>query len=218
MTAHRPSVIVAGTAARYRRRVVPTVLLLALELLIVGFTVALVLADHGDDTPRPTRPLTRAPVARLEPTRSSAVQAAVDALYALSVPAITDRQRFAESVQRLAAPGAVEHVEEVFGATDPSVVAAFRHQPSVLRGAPLGYRIDRFENMSASIAIWSVAIAAASGERAQSQWRTLVIDLVWTPSGWRVTNGAGVDGPAPSTAQPELATQAAGFSSFRHVP
>jgi hypothetical protein len=218
MTAHRPSVIVAGTAARNRRWVLPTVLLLTLELLIVGFTVALVLADRGDDTPRPTRPLTRAPIARLEPTRSSAVQAAVDALYALSVPAITDRRRFAASVQRLAAPGAAEHVKDVFGDTDPAVVAAFRRQPSVLRGAPLGYRIDRFENTSASIAIWSVAIAAASGERARSQWRTLVIDVVWTPNGWRVTSGAGVDGPAPSTAQRELATEAAGFRSFRHVP
>jgi hypothetical protein len=88
----------------------------------------------------------------------------------------------------------------------------------VLRGAPLGYRVDEYNGTRASIAIWSVAIAGTPGQPAQSQWRTLVVDLLWTADGWRVTHGAGVNGPTPSTPLAELAAEAAGFRSFRHVP
>ena len=91
-------------------------------------------------------------------------------------------------------------------------------EPSVLRGAPLGYRIDDYRDGMASVAIWSVAIAGAAGQRPQAQWRTLVIDLAWTSRGWRVTNGGGIDGPSPSTSQPELAAQAAGFKAFSYAP
>jgi hypothetical protein len=152
------------------------------------------------------------------PTRVSAVHAAVTALYALSGPAITDRRKFSTAVERLAAPGTADHVRAVFGDTDPEIVAAFRRKPSVLRGAPLGYRIDDYRDGMASVAIWSVAIAGAAGQRPQAQWRTLVIDLAWTSRGWRVTNGGGIDGPSPSTSQPELAAQAAGFKAFSYAP
>jgi hypothetical protein len=152
------------------------------------------------------------------PSRAGAVRAAVSALYALSGPAITDRRKFSTAVERLAAPGAADHIRAVFGDTDPEIVAAFRRKPSVLRGAPLGYRIDDYRDGMASVAIWSVAIAGAAGQRPQAQWRTLVIDLAWTSRGWRVTNGGGIDGPSPSTSQPELAAQAAGFKAFSYAP
>lgn len=157
-------------------------------------------------------------VPAMRPSRATAVRTAVDALYALTVPALTDRARFASAVTRYAAPGAAQHVAAVFGAADREAIAAFSGSDAVVRGAPLGYRIDRYSNTTASVAIWSVAIAGARGTPAESQWRTLVVDLAWTASGWRVTNGAGVQGPAPSTSLRELAAEAAGFRSFRYVP
>lgn len=183
-------------------------------VIVVALLVAAGSALSGPDSPEPSPPQ----IAQLQPSRSSAVQTAVDALYELTIPALTDRARFRTAVVRLAAPGAVEHVEAVFGAADPQAVADYSRAGAVVRGAPLGYRIDRYTADSASVAIWSVAIAAASSDQAESQWRTLVVDLAWTPAGWRVTNGAGVDGPAPSTPTRELAAEAAGFRSFRHEP
>jgi hypothetical protein len=188
------------------------VLLLGL-LLPLGIAVML-----GRDRRQPSAAAPPRPVSVLHQSRESAVRAAVDALYALSVPSITDRRRFEEAVARLAASGAEDHVRAVFGDTDPGLVAAFRHKPSVLRGAPLGYRIDRYQPGTASVAIWSVAIAGAKDRDVQSQWRTLVVDLAWTPQGWRVTHGTGVDGPSPATPQAELAIEVAGFRSFHYVP
>jgi hypothetical protein len=216
MTAYRRSVIVAGSATRPRLRRRALLIALAAVLLLVTIGAAVVAHEPGrratttrsKTTPKPT----------LVPTRASAIQAAVGALYALSGPAITDRRRFSIAVERLAAPGTADHVRAVFGGTDPEIVAAFRRNPSVLRGAPLGYRVDDYRSGIASIAIWSVAIAGAAGQQPRAQWRTLVVDLAWTTSGWRVTGGAGVDGPSPSTSQPELASQAAGFRTFRYAP
>jgi hypothetical protein len=215
MTGTRRSVVVAGSAGRRRSRWRAGLVVLLALVAVIG--AAAVVAANRPQVPVAAAP-SRKPMVLHRPTRDSAVTAAVDALYALTVPAITDQARFAAAVKRLAAPGAGEHVRDVFGDTDPDLIAAFRRGPSVLRGAPLGYRIDRYTTAAASVAIWSVAIAGAYGERAQSQWRTLVVDLKWTPRGWRVTNGGGVDGPTPSTPQAELAAEAAGFRSFRYVP
>jgi hypothetical protein len=142
----------------------------------------------------------------------------VVALYALSVPAITSPDRFETEVLRLAAPGSEERVRRAFGATESAVRAAFSHEPRVLRGAPLGYRIDRFADGFASVAIWNVAIAASDGFGSESQWRTLTVDLDWTSHGWKVTGGKGASGPEPATALRELAREAATFRSFSHAP
>ncbi len=180
---------------------------------VAGLTVA---ALGGNSATPSTPPATE--VARAQPTRDTAVAVAVRALYELTIPAFTDRRRFADAVAALAAPGMQASVNAAFGDIEPEVIEQFERRSSVLRGAPLGYRIDEFHDGRASVAIWNVAIASTPGQPAQSQWRTLVVDLVWTERGWRVTNGTGVDGPAPSTPQTELAAEAAGFRSFRHVP
>jgi hypothetical protein len=152
------------------------------------------------------------------PRRAGAVRAAVAALYALSVPAITSPERFETEVVRLSAPGAEQEVHASFGATPSAVRAAFSREPRVLRGAPLGYRIERFANGSASVAIWSVAIAASDGFGSESQWRTLTVDLEWTARGWKVTGGKGATGPEPATPLRRLARESATFRSFVHVP
>jgi hypothetical protein len=213
---YRRSVIVAGSATRRRHRGRLLLLLVPIAALLLVVIGAIGPQEPSHLTPRPRAAPQSKPA--LTPTRGSAVQAAVNALYALSGSAITNRREFSMAVDRLAAPGTAERVRAVFGDTDPEIVAAFRRKPSVLRGAPLGYRIDEYRNGTASVAIWSVAIAGPAGQRPQAQWRTLVVGLAWTAQGWRVTNGAGVEGPSPSTSQPELAAQASGFKVFRYAP
>jgi hypothetical protein len=177
-------------------------------VLLSATAIALSIA-HGSRSPSPARPA---------PTRASAVRAAVAALYELSVPAVLSRARFDEAVRRLAAPGARRRLEATFGAAQPVLASAFRRSPRVLRGAPLGYRVERFSLRAARVAIWSVAIAGSPDFEPEAQWRTLAIDLVWTRGGWRVGGGSGVAGPDPSTPVRELATQASSFRSLTHVP
>jgi hypothetical protein len=152
------------------------------------------------------------------PTRSSAVRAAVAALYALSIPALTDRRRFDATVNELAEPRAVGRVRATFGAADPAMLAAFGERPSVLRSSPLGYRIDSYDGRSASVAIWTVAIAATRRYGIDVVWRTLSVDLAWTGDAWKVVGGAGSSGPAPTGPIARLAKAESRFRILRHVP
>src|SRR4051812_1408626 len=112
---------------------------LAVAVLLLAALLIGAAALRSSPAPSPD-PLAVAPAA---PTRRSAVRAAVSALYALTIPAITDRPRFESAVRKLAAPGAKRQLEVTFGSNHTSLVAAFRARPSILRGAPIGYRVKR---------------------------------------------------------------------------
>ena len=166
-------------------------------------------------SPAPRSPSRSAPPA---PTERGAVTTAVAALYELSVPAILDRPRFRRAVDRLAAPGFEAKVSAAFGATAAGLAVSFARGPRVLRAVPLGYRVVRFAPPIASVAIWSVAIAASRGFEADAQWRTVVVDLSWSGDAWKVTGGSGSAGPGLDTPLDELAREAASFRSLTHVP
>jgi hypothetical protein len=204
--------VIARSARAPRRTRRP--ILVAAVVVLVGSALAAARLGAGT-TPLPA-PRERPSAPR--PTEKAAVRLAVSALYALSVPAILDRARFESAVARLAAPGYERKVSAAFGATGAELAVSFRGEPRVLRSAPLGYRVVRFTQRDASIAIWSVAIAASRGFEADAQWRTVVIDLVWTSSGWRVSGGSGTEGPDPTTPLDELAIEASSFRSLTHVP
>jgi len=142
----------------------------------------------------------------------------VTALYRLSIPAFLDRRAFDASLRDVAAPRSAGRVRATFGASDPAMLAAFTERPRVLRAAPLGYRIERFSASSASVAIWSVAVAGTQRYGVQVQWRTLTVDLAWTPAGWKVTGGSGRGGPDPSGSVARLAASGSTFVPLRHVP
>lgn len=152
------------------------------------------------------------------PTRRNAVESAVSALYQLSIPAVTDRRRFDRAIRDLAAPGATGRIRATFGATDPATLAAFAERPHVLRSAPLGYRIEAYDGRSASVAIWTVAIAGTRRYGISVEWRTLTIELAWTGRQWKVVGGAGRNGPVPTGSVTRLATSASTFEPLRHVP
>jgi hypothetical protein len=153
-----------------------------------------------------------------QPTRDGAVRAAVSALYRLSIPALLDRRRFDAEIRQVAAPRAAGRVRATFGAAEPSMLVAFAERPRLLRGAPLGYRVESYSPRSANVAIWSVAVAATRRYGSQVQWRTLNVELAWTATGWKVTGGSGRSGPVPSGSVERLATSASGFEPLRHVP
>ncbi len=179
----------------------------------VGLLVVLALASRSGEQ----RPAQAARVPELRPTREGAVRSAVSALYRLTLPAVLDRKAFDASLRSLAAPSSAGQVRATFGATDPALIAAFAERPRLLRGAPLGYRIERYTTDAASVAIWNVAVAATRRYGVQVQWRTLVVDLAWTRSGWRVTGGSGRGGPGPARSVEGLAAAAATFEPLPHA-
>jgi hypothetical protein len=136
--------------------------------------------------------------AAVQPTEESAVRIAVEALDRLTVLALLDRRAFEAAVSRYAAPAAVPRVRAAFGSADPRLLAAFVERPRALRGAPIGYRVERYSPRAVRVAVWTVAIAATPQFGVRVAWRTLTIDLAWTAAGWKVTGGAGRNGPDPA--------------------
>ena len=201
-----------GRPRRGRRR---QTVALATATALCGVVAAIAWASAAS-TSRP-RAVTQ-PRAVARPTRSAAVLTAVEALYRLTVSALTDRARFERAVRSVAAPSAASHVRRSFGATDPTLLAAFAQRPAVLRGAPLGYRVTSFSPRAASVAIWNVAIAGTRRYGVQVQWRTLTIDVVWVKDRWQVVGGSGRAGPAPSAPLAHLTTSAAAFTPLRYAP
>jgi hypothetical protein len=177
---------------------------------------AVIWIGSGTTERHSTSPIHRAVEPR--PTRDGAVRAAVSALYRLSIPALLDRRRFEAELRDVAGPRATGRVRASFGAAEPAMLAAFAERPRVLRGAPLGYRIDRYTRRSADIAIWSVAVAGTRRYGIQVQWRTLNVELVWTAAGWKVAGGSGRAGPIPAGRAQRLARSTSNFQALRHVP
>jgi hypothetical protein len=82
----------------------------------------------------------------------------------------------------------------------------------------MGYRVDSFSTRDASVSVWMVALAGGAKLEPTAQWRVLTLDLAWTASGWRVTDGSGGGGPSPRTPLSLLAAETATFKELRHVP
>jgi hypothetical protein len=196
------------TTRRRRRRVAALAVLLIATVALAAISVAS--RSHGPHAGRRSG----APV----PSERGAVKTAVAALYDLSIPAILDRARFRDSVARLAAPGFEDKVNAAFGTTGAGLAMSFQRGPRVLRAAPLGYRVVRYAPPDASVAIWSVAIAASRGFDPDAQWRTVVIELSWSGHAWKVTGGSGSAGPDLQTPLADLAREASGFRSLTHAP
>jgi hypothetical protein len=82
----------------------------------------------------------------------------------------------------------------------------------------VGYRLLRFDGTRASVAIWNVAIGGSSLMTPVAQWRTIILDLRFTPHGWKAIGGRSAPGPSPAATTGELAKRARAFDTFRHAP
>lgn len=153
---------------------------------------------------------------RPAPTRRAAIEAAVAALYSLAVPALTDTDRFERSVRKMAASGREPSVQSAFAARGEELRGMLAG--SVVRAAPLGYRLEHFDGRAAAVSIWTVTLAAGPRLRPRSSWRRLTIDLVWERGGWKVTGGAGGAAPSPSSSARVAIAEAGSYRELRHGP
>jgi hypothetical protein len=199
----RPVSTVSATPHRRRLRLAVAVVVCA---PVVGILLLLIVA--------PSRQQAAAPPA---PDRREAANAAVTFAQELAVTGVSETAVYGPRLRRIAAPGAEARVRAAFG-KGAEEVRRLIGETGVLRAVPMGYRIDSFSARAASVSVWMVALAGGSKLEPTAQWRVLTLDLTWTSSGWRVTNGSGGGGPSPQTPLSLLATETATFKELQHVP
>lgn len=65
---------------------------------------------------------------------------------------------------------------------------------------PLAWRVESYSDDSASVAVWTVTLLAATGVAVpQTAWMTVTVDLAWVDDGWRVDAVRDRPGPTPMT-------------------
>ena len=91
----------------------------------------------------------------------------------------------------------------------------------VLRAAPVGYRVERYSQLAATIAVWYVGVVGSGATvQPQQSWRTETVELVWERGAWRVDSFASTVGPIPaltasdSEGSAELFTTIPSFREF----
>jgi hypothetical protein len=189
----------------------------AAVLALAGPSIAPKEARRATD--RPVTALPSAPrLAEQRPsaTRRGAIEAAVAALRALAVPALTDRRGFERSLRRIVADGREGSVRSAFGVQDEGLRE--RLTGSVVRAAPLGYRLEHFDGRAAAVSIWTVTLAAGPRLRPRSSWRRITVDLVWERGEWKIAGGAGGAAPSPSSAGRAVVAEAGSYRELRHGP
>ena len=81
-------------------------------------------------------------------------------------PGLHRPPRFARSDHSTRRARLQASVSAAFGDIEPGGARSVRAPATVLRGAPLGYRVDDYHDGRASVAIWNVAIAGTPGQPA----------------------------------------------------
>ncbi|GLF99811.1 hypothetical protein [Streptomyces yaizuensis] len=71
----------------------------------------------------------------------------------------------------------------------------------VSRFTPLGSKVDRFSDTSATVSVWHTALFGLAGETSKTpvtqSWYTYTFQLTWTGGDWKVTEYTQKDGPVP---------------------
>ena len=163
-------------------------------------------------------------------TSAGAAVAAAASITAFDGNVLLDPQRLRTVVERIAAPSSradlVSDFEQASMQTRSELgVGATPHPVTLLRSAPVGYRIEAYSPTRAQVAVWYVGIVGSGATvTPQQSWRTQVVTLVWANGAWKVTSFQSSPGPTPplaNTAQVEapgeLFTTIPSFQEFAGV-
>ena len=136
-------------------------------------------------------------------TREGAVTAASAYVSELDGSAILDSSRLRRVVRTIAATSAQSQLATAYAqvaaqAKQQLGVDTFPRPVLLLRAAPIGYRVDRFDRFSARVSIWRVGIVGSGATvDPQQSWRTETVSLVWERGDWKVESFASSPGPTP---------------------
>ena len=169
-------------------------------------------------------------------SQEGAVAAAANYTSALSSDLILDTAARRAAIATLAAPEAEARLQKTFdqavaslrkglGVTDATADDA----QVLLRGTPVGWRVEEYGKDAARIAIWVTSVGGSIGGTdgpvpIREGWGTTTAVLQWAGGDWKLVDSTTTDGPvpiadvAPPTAAPELVTKAGEFKEFTYAP
>jgi hypothetical protein len=169
-------------------------------------------------------------------TQQGAVAAAANYTRALSSNLILDTASRRAAIATLAAPEARARMQKTFDQAMASVRKGFGVSGAaadgaqvLMRGTPVGWRVDRYGNDAATVAIWVTSVAGSLGGTEgpapiREGWGTTTVQLRWVDGDWKQVDSVTTDGPvpiadvSPPTAAPELVTKANEFKEFIYAP
>ena len=160
-------------------------------------------------------------------TEAGAITAATEYVTALSGPAALDEERVRRVLELIAAPDALARLtdayEEVAALGRERLGLDQRPEPTVIfRADAVGYRVERFSEEEATIAVWTVGLTGSSATTApRHSWSTTVAQLRWVEDDWKVEGLNTSPGPTPPlsgapTASDELFTVVPEFEEYSY--
>lgn len=203
------------TGGRYRARRP----LLWLAGVVVVFGVGIVIGTRLAPSRAPSRQMVteraapvmgaaqalgrRAPTASAH-TRASAVASAARSITAFGGNVLLEPVQLHALVARIASSASRARLIDAFAAASSQTMTRLGADTVprpliVLRAAPVGYRVETYSPVTATIAVWYVGIVGSGATvQPQQSWRTETVRLVWEHGAWKVSSFASTAGPTPA--------------------
>ncbi|HEV8649359.1 MAG TPA: hypothetical protein VG276_08130 [Actinomycetes bacterium] len=152
-------------------------------------------------------------------SRQGALAAATNYATVLGGDLVFDTQRRHKAVVLLAAPEARAELQRAWDGAVPVLRKALRLPADgpvadkiALRTAPFGHSIERYDDASARVSIWTVALAGSTtGIPVQSGWGITTIDLKWVGGDWKEVRATTRTAPTPLSLDTEVPSAASAF-------
>jgi len=152
-------------------------------------------------------------------SRQGALAAATNYAIVLGGDLVFDTQRRHKAVALLAAPEARAELQLAWDRAVPVLRKALRLPADgpvadkiVLRTASFGHSIERYDDASARVSIWTVALAGSTtGIPVQSGWGITTIDLKWVGGDWKEVRATTRAAPTPLSLDTEVPSAASAF-------
>ena len=180
---------------------------LALGVAVVFVAVAVLVStlrpdSESESAPAPPQPPGAVVEAPLSPEKSAAAAAAEHATLLARVfglPTAQARQAAAEAASEAYRPALVAAVDRDLVPLQRR--AATLPGQTVYRQAVLATRVDRLDEDAggARVAVWLMSMVGQAGQQANpvASFTTVLLDLTWERSGWRLDGVAESAGPTP---------------------
>ena len=166
-------------------------------------------------------------------SREGAVAAATNYVKVLTSPLLFDPSRRRAAIRRLAAPDAVDRLQRAYDASTPRVAESLLLPAAggtagirvMLVAVPVSYRIEKYDQDGATVAIWQTTIGGTNGGAPVLQaWGTTTVTLRWTEGDWRLLATTSAPGPVPlpdsalPTEVEQLLRQLKDYKEYRYAP
>jgi hypothetical protein len=166
-----------------------------------------------------------------ERSRAGAIAAATNYVAVLSSEQSLDAAWRRQAIATLAAPDAAAALQRS-ATNNAATLARVLRLPSdpgdvsvLLRVIPVGARVDRYDDNSATVSIWQTSIGGSTnGAPVQQGWGTTTVQLRWVEGDWKQVSASTALGPTPladdalPTAASELIAKSRDFEEYRYAP